>query len=335
MRALVVGGGSIGKRHLQNLLALGVSDLIAVEPDPSRRSSLENELRILCCSDLTVGLSTQPDFAVIASPTCLHLAQALKVANLGINLFVEKPLAHGEGEMPELASLCERKHLVSMVACNMRFHPGPARVKRLLLESQIGKVLFARIHMGSYLPEWRPASDYRMNYAAHKDSGGGCILDCIHEIDLARWYLGEVSTLVCMSAHLSSLEIETEDVAAIICRHESGAISEIHLDYVQRSYERGCEIVGETGSIRWNYNDGCVRLLQAESGRWEDYPQSSTWQTNEMYLDEMKHFLQCVEGGKQTVLPIPEAVRVTRIALAAKESSESGRRIHPAREVVV
>src|SRR5262249_30026105 len=152
----------------------------------------------------------------------------------------------------ELKSLVREKKLTSLVGCNMRFHPGPARVKQLLEEEALGKILFARIHAGSYLPEWRPGSDYRSNYAAKAATGGGCLLDCIHEIDLARWYLGEVESVYCCAGHLSSLEMETEDVASLICQHTNGAVSEIHLDYVQRTYERGCQIVGEQGSIFWD-----------------------------------------------------------------------------------
>jgi predicted dehydrogenase len=213
-----------------------------------------------------------------------------------------------------------------MVACNMRFHPGPAKIRQLLLDNAVGKTLFARLHVGSYLPDWRSGSDYRLNYAAHKHTGGGCILDCIHEIDLAHWYLGEVVEVVCMSGHLSSLQIDAEDVAAMICRHESGALSEVHMDYVQRTYERGCEIVGESGTIRWDFTSGSVMLLRPNAGP-EDFPQPATWLPNQMYVDEMEHFLQCIRQKQPTVLPIGEAVRVTRIALAAKESSETGRRV--------
>ena len=188
----------------------------------------------------------------------------------------------------------------------MRFHPGPARVKQLIDDGQLGKILFARIHTGSYLPEWRPGSDYRSNYAAKTATGGGCLLDCIHEIDLARWYLGEIASVFCCVGHLSSLEIETEDVASLICRHANGAISEIHLDYVQRTYERGCQIVGEQGSAFWDFNGKEVRWFNALSKEWKTYLQPETWEINQMYLDEMRHFLDCVSSHRETMLPIPD-----------------------------
>ncbi len=334
MKALVVGGGSIGRRHLENLKTLGLDSLGLVEIDASRRASLASELALYDFGHLEDGLSWLPDFVILASPTHLHMEQALSVARSGLPLFVEKPLAHDRGGLSELAELVERRSLVSMVGCNLRFHPGPAQVKALLLENRIGRILFARVQTGSYLPNWRPASDYRDNYATREETGGGCILDCIHEIDLTRWYLGDMQQVFCMAGHLSSLEIRTEDVAALICRHTSGAISEIHLDYVQRTYERGCQIVGEQGTVFWDFNSKEVRWFDSKTGQWASFPQASGWQLNQMYLDEMEHFVDCVRSGAIPMLPIPEAATVMQIAFAAKTSAREGRLVATRREVL-
>ena len=184
-----------------------------------------------------------------------------------MDLFIEKPLTHRPEGIAELAGLLKRHNCVSLVGCNMRFHPGPAQVKRFIEEGRLGKVLFARIHAGSYLPEWRPGTDYRQNYAAKAETGGGCMLDCIHEIDLARWYLGEVEEVMACAAHLSRLEIDTEDYAFLLLRHENGAVSEVHLDYLQRSYERGCQIAGEQGTLGVGFPGGQGALVRRRAPR--------------------------------------------------------------------
>jgi predicted dehydrogenase len=322
MRGLVVGGGSIGRRHLQNLKLLGVDTLALVEPDRERQQAVISECNVAGFAELEAGLNWRPDFVVLATPTHLHAKQALQIVQSDCPLFVEKPLTHTNESTGELAELVEKKKVISLVGCNMRFHPGPAQVKRLLDERKLGKILFARIHTGSYLPEWRPNDDYRANYAARAETGGGCILDCIHEIDLARWYLGEMQSVFCLADHLSALEIETEDVAVLVCRHVSRAISEIHLDYVQRTYERGCQIVGETGTIFWDFNAKSVRWYDAARKEWTDYAQPEIWEMNQMYVDEMKHFLECVRENRPTILPIPEAASLMRVVFAAKASAE-------------
>ena len=327
MKALVVGGGSIGSRHLRNLKKLGVERLGLVETDVSRRESIAAEVPVAGFSQLTEGLDWAPNFVVVATPTHLHAAQTLEIVRAGFPVFVEKPLSHTIDGVSEIARLVTQKKLVSLVGCNMRFHPGPAKVKELIDEGRLGKILFARIHAGSYLPDWRPNSDYRSNYAARVETGGGCILDCIHEIDLARWYLGEVKSVFCSAEHLSSIEIETEDVAILVCRHAGGALSEVHLDYVQRTYERGCQIVGELGSIFWDFNAKAVRWYNAANNEWTTYPQPEKWDINQMYVDEMKHFLDCLAEQRATTLPIPEAAAVMRIVFAAKTSSQQGKTV--------
>jgi predicted dehydrogenase len=327
MKALVVGAGSIGRRHLRNLNRLGGMHLALVETDAARREAIAAELPVTSFSSLREGLDWAPDFVVVATPTHLHAEQTREIVQGGFPVFVEKPLSHTPEGIAGLSELVEKEKLSSLVGCNMRFHPGPAKVKQLLEEGVLGKILFARIHAGSYLPEWRPNTDYRQNYAARVDTGGGCTMDCIHEIDLARWYLGDVRSVFCWAAHLSSLEIETEDVAILICQHASGAISEIHLDYVQRTYERGCQIVGELGSAFWDFNGKAVRWYNADTKVWTAYPQPETWELNQMYVDEMKHFVDCLKQKRRTVLPIPEAAALMQVVFAAKASSAQGKMV--------
>jgi predicted dehydrogenase len=335
MKALVVGGGSIGSRHLRNLKDLGIEQLGLVEPDPSRCQAAAAQGGVRIFAGLADGFAWSPDFVVVATPTALHSEQTLETVRRGLAVFVEKPLSHTATGLSQIAELVERKKIISLVGCNMRFHPGPAKVKQLLDEQRLGKILFARIHVGSYLPDWRPGTDYRRNYAAREATGGGCILDCIHEIDLARWYLGEVQSVFCCAGHLSALEIETEDVAVMVCRHEQGALSEIHLDYVQRTYERGCQIVGERGSVFWDFVGKSVRWYDAATASWTTFPQPEPWELNQMYVDEMKHFLQCLREKRPTILPIPEAAGLMRVVFAAKESARQGTMIAVGGEVTV
>jgi predicted dehydrogenase len=324
VKALVVGGGSIGTRHLRNLKTLGINCLALVEPETQRQEALCREMELDGFRWLDQALNWDPDFAIIASPTHLHAEQALEVARRGCHLFVEKPLSHMNKTLEELAEEIGRRGLISLVGCNMRFHPGPAKVKELLEQEVVGKLLFARVHTGSYLPGWRPWQDYRKSYSANAAMGGGCLLDCIHEIDLTRWYIGEVEEVFCVAGHLSSLEMDVEDVAALICKHANGTLSEIHLDYVQRTYERGCQIVGEQGSIFWDYNEGTVRWFDAGQNSWKTFAQPKDWQVNQMYVDELKHFLECVRAGRQTTLPVSDAVEIMRVVFAAKTSADSG-----------
>jgi predicted dehydrogenase len=221
--------------------------------------------------------------------------------------------------------LISQREIISLVGCNLRFHPGLAEVKRLLDAGSVGRPIAARVEVGQYLPDWHPWEDYRRGYSARAELGGGIILDAIHEIDYIRWLLGDVSQTVCLAGKLSDLEIDTEDTAALLLGFVNGTVGEVHLDYVQRAYSRSCQIIGAEGTIHWDYAAGLVRWYSARTREWSLSTNPADWDANQMYLDEMMHFLACLAGREKPQLDAAEAAQVLRVALAAKESSRQRR----------
>ena len=327
-RFLILGCGSIGKRHLTNLQALGIRELLVFEQEPSRRAEITARFGVACAESLEQAWAWGPQVVFVTVPTHLHLPLALAAAERGCHLFVEKPLAHTLEGTEELVKVAARQKLISLVGCNLRFHPGLRRVKQLLEERVVGQVCSARVEVGQYLPDWHPQEDYRKNYSARRSMGGGIILDAIHELDYIRWLLGEVESVHAFCGKLSRLEIETEDTAAILLRFVAGPIAEVHLDYVQRAPRRTCQIIGDEGTILWEYGAGKVTWFTAGSRQWQTWENPAGWETNQMYVDELRHFLACLEGRESSTLDLAEGRRVLRIALAAKESSPTGRTMH-------
>jgi len=318
---LIIGCGSIGKRHIANLLTLQAGSILAFDPEPERRRDVASRFGIGVTGTLEEAWRHSPDTVLITAPTNLHLPLAMEAAARGCRLFIEKPLADRMDGIPDLLRHISERKLVTLVGCNLRFHPGLRRVKDLLEDGAIGRAISARVEFGQYLPDWHPQEDYRRNYSARLDLGGGIILDAIHEIDYIRWLLGDVNSVACIAGRLSGLDIETEDTAAILLRFDSGPIGEVHLDYVQRAYSRTCQIIGEEGTVRWDFAAGTVRWFSAARGTWQVYENPAGWEPNRMYLDEMSHFLQCLYGDAEPELDAFEAAKVLGIALAAKTSA--------------
>ena len=324
MRVLVIGCGSIGKRHIGNLWQLGAKDILAVDTRAERMEEVRKKFGIPTAASLEESWSYQPEAVVIATPTSRHVPLALEAARNGCHIFIEKPLSDNMDNVDRLLEVVHEKRLVTLVGCNLRFHPGIRKVKELLEEGAIGHVVAARVEVGQYLPDWHPSEDYRQMYSAHRELGGGIILDAIHEIDYIRWMLGQVDRVACFAGKLSHLEIDTEDTAAILLRFTSGAIGELHLDYIQRAYSRSCHIIGEEGTIRWDYSEGIVRWYSAKTRRWENYANPKGWEPNQMYIEEMAHFLRCLSGEEKTLVDIIEARRVLEVALAVKRAVQAG-----------
>jgi predicted dehydrogenase len=105
---------------------------------------------------------------------------------------------------------------------------------------------------------------------------------------------------------------------------DSGAIGEIHIDYVQRAYRRSCQIIGDEGTILWDSQTDTVRLYTARTGGWQEFPNPTGWVPNDMYIEEMRHFLRCLEGKEKPMQDVFEAERNLSVALAAKTSAATG-----------
>jgi spore coat polysaccharide biosynthesis protein SpsF (cytidylyltransferase family)/predicted dehydrogenase len=335
LRFLVVGCGSIGKRHLQNLKLLSAGELVAYDTREDRREEVRKQFEIEVLANFEDAMHHLPNIVLVCTPTSRHIEYALRAARAGCHLFIEKPISDTLEGLSELIESISSKNLVCLVGCNFRFHWGLKLVKKLVEQGRIGRLLCARAEFGQYLPDWHPREDYRKGYSANKALGGGIILDAIHEIDYVHWMMGKVDAVSCFAGKQSSLEINTEDTAEVLLRFQSGAIAEIHMDYIQRTYNRSCELIGEEGTITWSLQDNQVRLYSTKDKDWQLCAQNAPYEINEMYLAEMEHFLRCIRREELPLLDAREAKDSLEIALAAKESSETGRVINLQRGALI
>lgn len=329
---IVVGCGSIGGRHLANLARLGVEELVVCDPDEKRRRAAAKTAGVCAVhADLEDALRSGADCAFICSPSSLHLEQAEAAAQAGMNIFVEKPLSHTLEGTDNLVRIVRSRGLILMVGMCYRFHPGLRELKSLLDQDAIGSVLTADMWAGSYLPNWHPKSDYRKEYSAQARLGGGVILDSIHSFDTLRWLFGEVTEVACRASKLSDLEIDTEDVAAVIAVVEGGAIVQVHVDYLQQPGSSRIEVVGSKGKAIWEAGARAVRVWSADR-KGEDGAGAAAWQerpyefeVSEMYVAEVEEFLACVSERRRPVTNEVDGLATLRVAIAAKEASRLGR----------
>ena len=319
MKALIVGLGSIGRRHLANLKSLGVTSQITILRRPGNSESTEPGCDIVF--DLSEVLKSPPDFAIITNPASQHVQVALALARAGVHLFIEKPLSNSVSGIGELLSASQERSLVLLVGYNFRFYKPLQIVKQSLEDGVIGRPLSLRAAVGQFLPDWRYNVDYRQTASARADTGGGVILELSHEIDCARWLMGEPKTVFARTDRLSDLDLDVEDSAEVIMTFADGATGNIHLDMIDRAATRNCRITGTEGTITWDALTHQVRLWSASKKEWQDLHPASEIDRNEMYLDELRHFLTCIENGESPRITGEDGKRVVEIAEAIKRSS--------------
>jgi len=323
MKILVVGCGSIGERHIRNLKMLSIDKIIACDTNPERLALIKDKYDVQeTYTELQKAINQGIDAVLVCTPPSTHIPIALKAIDYKAHVFIEKPMSNNLDGVDELIKNASKNGLIICVGYNFRFHQGLKLLKKMVDRGEIGKILSARAEFGQYLPDWRPWQDYRQSYTSKKELGGGIILDGSHEIDYMRWLLGDVEQLFCFAGKISSLEVETEDVAGILIKFKSGAIiGEIHLDFVRHDYSRTCEIIGEKGTIKWSYQDRFVKVYSMDAKRWKRFNIKAD--PNDMYVQEMQHFINCVKIGEKPLIDGEEGRKTLEIALLAKKSAET------------
>ena len=325
MKFLVVGCGSIGTRHLRNLKLLGYEEVSVLRSQKNISDSLERDFDVVSFFDLDSALAEHPDVVIISNPTVLHIPIALTVAKTGVNLFIEKPLSNSMDQIDDLLEIVTAKSLIVMVAYNLRFHAALIQFEKLLKSGAIGNVLYARAEVGSYLPEWRPQQDYRKSYSANQGQGGGVVLDLSHDIDYMLWLFGSAHTVTAQVGKLSDLDISVEDTADLLIEHENGIQTSLHMDYFQRDPTRKCKVVGTNGTALLNLITGSIELYQV--GEMSSQTIKFEQHHNDMYLDELKYFVDCVKEHRQPLSNLQNGIEVLQVALAAKTSANLGKRM--------
>jgi len=325
MKVLVVGFGSIGKRHVNNLLLYKNLEVLVV----TKQKLISNSKRVRVFRDLEEAMKEEPDIALITNETSFHISVAIKLAKRGIDIFIEKPLSDSLKGIKLLQEITKKNRLVTMVGCNFRFYPPIVKLKEIVAKSLIGKIISVQVENGSFLPDWHPYEDYRKGYAARKKLGGGVALTQIHELDYLRWFFGRVLEVRSLSGKFSKLEIDVDDTSASILRFKNNVICELHLDYFQRPQFKRCKIRGTKGIIEWDSDSNSVRSYNSRKRMWKkisvknNYTLKSKNKVNLMYKEELDHFLKCVKQKRETINPLNDAIDTLKISLAIRSSSKS------------
>lgn len=326
MKFLIAGFGSIGRRHLRNLRALGETDILLYR---TRTSTLpDDEIQDLVVeTDLEAALSHKPDGVIIANPTARHMEVAIPAARAGCTILMEKPIANNLERIDEFEDALIQGHAKVLVGFQFRFHPSLQYIKRLFKQGGVGRPISARAHWGEYLPGWHPWEDYRKSYSARTDLGGGVALTLCHPLDYLRWLLGEVESVWGYAGKLGDLEMDVEDTAEIGLKFSGGALASVHLDYLQRPPIHRLEIVCTDGTVEWNNASGAVRIFRSSTDAWESFLAPVGFDRNDMFMAEMRNFLGVLRGEEAPRCSLQDGIEAVRLVEAFYAAAKSGERV--------
>ena len=309
LKIAFVGIGSIGKRHFRDLCMFlnqkkrsYMIDVYrsgkgaAIEPDLA--SNIHREIWL----SNNMAVSEYYDVVFITNPTAVHYETIRHFAGSARAMFIEKPVF--DNPYADLNALRLQQDVIYYVACPLRCHPVIKYVQTYIPYDQAYAV---RAISSSYLPDWRPGTDYRICYSARQSLGGGVDIDLIHEWDYLTYLFGPVKSGFAIRKKFSDLEIDSNDYAAYIAQTEHTAI-EVHLDYFGRKSIRQlqiflpedtveCDIL--TGDIYWRVSGEHVHLDNERDG---------------YQMRELQHFFEILDGKCSNDSNIADALRVLRYA---------------------
>ena len=322
---LIVGLGSIGRRHARVFKAAGIEKIAGADPRADRLAQAKDEIGLTDLgTDYREMLSKQSyDAVLVTLPTAYHTPVARATVEAGCQLFVEKPVAATNEGLDVVASLIEDKGLIAYTAYCYRFAPSAVRMKKIVDSGRLGRVLCARLKISTFLPDWHPWEDYRSFYMANLEQGGGARLDESHGIDLLRWMFGDVASVYAVVDKISDLEINADDLTSMILRFKNGIVGEAHFDLLGRAPRADAELIGSEGTLLWDRISGKIEIYDAATKAWdhEDFGPDSFVTC---YDRQAEHFIECVRVGSVPRTTFADGRETLRVLEAALESSDSG-----------
>jgi len=323
--ALVIGFGSIGKRHARNIRKLCPScRLIVVRRHVTEHDDEIRSLGAELVGSLDEALRAGVDLAVVANPSALHAETVVRLLTEDVPCYVEKPTVTTRADVARV-----RQHLsksssppVTFAGFNLRFLPSLQAVREILRAGRIGTVVRADLQVGRWLPAWRPGTDYRKGYSARAALGGGVVFDLVHELDAVRWLLGgEFEVRGAIAGRFSCLEIDSNDTAcAVLARRRGPPAVTVGMDYVDRRGMRRYTFVGEEGTLVWDLQERTVWIVD-ETGVEQVAVPEQGFDMSETYVRAMAEFLGCVQRSEPTSQDIEEGLHSTELALAVMEAA--------------
>jgi predicted dehydrogenase len=323
---LVLGSGSVGKRHARNFSALGCG-ISCMDPRVDRTAELAADIPIVSAftSVEEAFAAGKFDGVVICSPPHVHEEQTVACLKAGLPVLLEKPVCPDLAGAHRLAETAKRLGVPVLLGYTWRWWPPLGRVRTLLAERSVGTLRHVRFVMSAHLADWHPWERYQDFFMARREQGGGALLDESHWTDLACWMFGAPKTVSARIEKLSDLDIDTDDNVDMLLTYPNALRVSLHLDLYGRPHEKSITFVGETGTIRWSADPNQVVVGHGMT-EW-DSTESFECERNDMFVAVANDFLNVLDGKQSTYCTLADGVTVLRVIEAARRSSLIGRTV--------
>ena len=299
-KILLIGYGSIGKRHAKNLKDIGIKPYILTKyPD---------DLDAIFLRDIEEIKDVDIDFYIIATPTVRHLddlKKCLTLSNFPKIILIEKPLECSYLRGKKIKDITEKFGIDIFIAYNMRFLKIFDVIKKFIKE-QKDTIRIVEVVAGQDLREWRPYKDYKESYSSHRNQGGGVDLDLSHEIDYILWlFKYNFKNKIIFKNKISKLKIDSPDIFKLILDYNT-FIVDITLDYIRSPKDRYIKILCEDSkNLYYNFVTNILKIGGKQIVISNDSDQS--------YKEMLKTLLDINDKNKNIFCTVEEGLNILKI----------------------
>lgn len=317
---LILGTGSVGKRHAINLNGLGCR-ISCCDPRRDRLDEIAGEgIRLesgYTTLDEALADADQFDAIVVASPPSFHVDQAVAALERGKPVLLEKPVSPGLTETLKLQRAVKSSGVPLLLGYTWRWWPPLLKVRNLIDQQAVGRLRFVKFTMAAHLADWHPWERYQDFFMASQAQGGGALLDESHWLDLMLWFFGMPHKLFAKVERISNLEIETDDNVDMLVYYPDDLRVSLHLDLYARPHEKTIQFVGDEGSLIWEPNR--IKIGRGLEPEWEI--EEFTYDRNDMFMAVAEEFLKILGDDRKPSCTIDDGTRVLQLIEAARQSS--------------
>jgi predicted dehydrogenase len=326
MKFLQIALGSMGKRRIRCLKALGETDIIAFDPREDRRAEAAKLYGVKTVDTLEAGFAQKPDAVLVSTPPDMHYEFVKAALEQGMHCFCEANIiSDGAGEFFALA---EKKKVVAAPSATFRFHPLYQRLRELVHEGDaFGKPLVLNFHMGNYILDWHPWEG--LNFYAGRKATGACREMIPFEFEWMQWIFGPVQSVQCTLGKTLDLPTDMDDTYAVVAKFESGLIANVMVEVVARYPIRAGRLLSQKGNITWDFDTNLLKHYDGETKVWREYKAAGRgFNIEEMYVAEIDAYLKACRGEQPWTHTYHHDRDLGRILLACEQSHETGRRVN-------
>ena len=332
MKVLIVGLGSMGKRRIRNLRALGHASVAGFDPRADRRAEAAEKYAVTVYSDFAHALASfEPDALVISVPPDHHMHYAWEAFGRGLSCFIEASVVEA-GRILELHHRAEATPILVAPSCTMRYYPGPKKVRELIAAGVIGKPLNINYQIGQYLPDWHPWESIADFYVS-KRATGGCREIVPFELTWLNPIFGEPEPLACVKSKLTDMNADIDDIYHCVLRYPGDVLANITVEVISRPHAtRELRVLGSDGELVFSADENCVRYANVGSADWRRFDlgsgvvEAGYINPEEPYVEELRLFTSALTQRDKSIYPnsLLDDYRVLQALYRLEELAEAG-----------